>query len=44
VAEDIDAYAKAGMTHILFSPPVSDVEELLNEMRVIANEVRPLTA
>ena len=42
VAEDIDAYAEAGMTHILFSPPVSDVEELLGEMRVIANEVRPL--
>ena len=44
VAEDIDAYAEAGMTHILFSPPVSDVEELLSEMRVIANEVRPATA
>ena len=36
VAEDIDAYAASGLTHILFSPPVADVEELVGEMRVIA--------
>ena len=42
VAEDIDAYAGAGLTHILFSPPVADIEELLSEMRTISSEVRPL--
>ena len=42
VARDIDRFADAGMTHVLFSPPVSDFEGLSEEMRYIARDVRPL--
>ncbi|MCZ6544713.1 MAG: LLM class F420-dependent oxidoreductase [Chloroflexi bacterium] len=42
VAQDVDTFAAAGMTHILFSPPVADLEQLEEEMQTIAKEVRPL--
>ena len=42
VARDVDSFAAAGMTHVLFSPPVTDFDRLGEEMRHIAQEVRPL--
>ena len=41
VAHDIDQYAAAGMSQILFAPPVRDTDELLQEMRHLATHVRP---
>ena len=44
VATDVDSFAAAGMTHILFSPPITDFEQLREQMHHIAQEVRPLVA
>ena len=42
VARDVDRFAAAGMSHLLFSPPVTDFDQLREEMRHIAQDVRPL--
>ncbi|MEE9278025.1 MAG: LLM class F420-dependent oxidoreductase [Dehalococcoidia bacterium] len=42
VAADVDAFAEAGLTHLLFSPPARSLDELREEMRRIAEEIRPL--
>ena len=44
VAADIDAYAAAGLSQILFSPTVTSMEEIREAMRIIAEEVRPLVS
>ena len=42
VAMDVDEFAAAGMSHILFSPAITDFDQLTAEMRPIAQDVRPL--